>query len=143
MASIGRPRLLTPELQDKAETYLAVWDKEGDVIPSIAGLALFLGVNRDSVHVWRNENDQFSDTLSRLLSMQERITLNKGLTGDFTAPISKLVLHNHGYSDKAESTNTLQGPDGGPVQVESSLDVSGLSSDTLEELANLRRKQSE
>ena len=112
---MARPRLLTPELQEKAEHYLTVWEAEGDVIPSIAGLALFLGVSRDSVHVWRNEDDQFSDTLSRLLAMQERITLNKGLTGDFTAPISKLVLHNHGYSDKAESTNTLQGPGGGPI----------------------------
>lgn len=143
MASTGRPRLLTPEMQDKAETYLAVWDQEGDVIPSIAGLALFLGVSRETVHTWRHEFEAFSDTLSRLLSMQERITLNKGLTGDFTAPISKLVLHNHGYSDKAESTNTLQGSNGGPIQVESALDVSGLSSETLEDLANLRRKQSE
>lgn len=115
---MARPRLLTPELQEKAEQYLTVWEAEGDVIPSIAGLALFLGVSRETVHTWRHEFDAFSDTLSRLLSMQERITLNKGLTGDFTAPISKLVLHNHGYSDKAESTNTLQGPGGTPVQAE-------------------------
>ncbi len=112
---MARPRLLTPELMQKAESYLAVWDKEGDVIPSIAGLALFLGVSRETIHTWRHEFEAFSDTLARLLSMQERITLNKGLTGDFTAPISKLVLHNHGYSDKAESTNTLQGPKGEPL----------------------------
>lgn len=118
MASTGRPRLLTPELMEKAESYLTVWDKEGDVIPSIAGLALFLGVSRETVHTWRHEFEAFSDTLSRLLSMQERITLNKGLTGDFTAPISKLVLHNHGYSDKAETVNTMQGPNGDAIKAE-------------------------
>ena len=116
---MARPRLLTPELQEKAEQYLTAWEAEGDVIPSIAGLALFLGVNRSSIQLWAKGEDeacdQFSGTLDRLMHMQERITLNKGLTGDFTAPISKLVLHNHGYSDKAESTNTLQGPGGGPI----------------------------
>jgi hypothetical protein len=111
----GRTRLLTPELIERAQLYLTEWENEGDVIPSIAGLALFLGVSRDSVHTWRHQNELFSDTLAALLAKQERITLNKGLTGDFTAPISKLVLHNHGYSDKAEALNTLQGPGGGPI----------------------------
>lgn len=140
MAVTGRPRLLTPELMEKAESYLDVWAEEGDVIPSLAGLALFLGVSRETVHTWRHEFPAFSDTLSMLMAKQERVTVNKGLTGDFTPAISKLVLHNHGYSDKAENTNTLQGANGGPIQVESALDVSGLSSDALEELANLRRK---
>ena len=119
---MARPRLLTPELMEKAESYLDVWAAEGDVIPSIAGLALFLGVNRSSIQLWAKGedelSDQFSGTLDRLMHMQERITLNKGLTGDFTAPISKLVLHNHGYSDKAETVNTMQGPGGEALKAE-------------------------
>jgi len=32
--------------------------------------------------------------------MQERTAVNRGLDGTFNSAITKLILHNHGYSDK-------------------------------------------
>jgi len=99
----GRLTEYTEDHNEKAIEYIEYTD---DAIPSIAGLALFLGVDRSTVYKWRNENPEFSYTLARLLLKQEQTALNKGLTGDFTPAITKLVLANHGYSDRIEQNTT-------------------------------------
>ena len=88
---------------------------QGDQMPSIVGLAKYLGVARATLYKWCDDGDkpEFSDTLEFLEDEQERTLFNKGLTGDFNAAITKLALGNHGYSDKTE--NTHQGPGGGAL----------------------------
>lgn len=143
MASTGRPRLLTPELMEKAESYINKWRELGDKVPGIESFAVFIGVARSTVYKWADEDERFSDILEEINAKQARELINNGLDSTFNHSITKMMLTKHGYTDKTENLNTLQGANGGPIQVESSLDVSGLSSETLEELANLRRKQSE
>ena len=101
----GRQTEYTQEHNEKAIAYIANLP-EGQVIPSIAGLAVYLEVNRSTVYKWRDENKEFSDTLEYLLDNQEVKALNSGLNGDFTPAITKLVLANHGYSDKQEIEQT-------------------------------------
>lgn len=105
MAKTGRPIGYSDLHLEKAKKYLN--DYEG-VIPSVAGLALYLNVARSTVYLWADEFPEFSDTLERILTSQEVKALNNGLSGDFNSAITKLVLHNHGYSDKAEIDNNVE-----------------------------------
>ena len=41
--------------------------------------------------------------------------LNKGLAGEFNATIAKLLLANHGYSDRQQ--HEVSGPEGAPLSM--------------------------
>lgn len=112
---MARPTKLTSAFIELAEEYINTWEEIGDIIPSIAGLAVFTRVSRDSIHEWSNNKpaeatqdnySAFSDILSTLVATQEQKLLNGGLSGSMNATITKLVLHKHNYSDKAEVDNT-------------------------------------
>lgn len=101
----GRPTKYTPELLEKCREYVyGGWEQCGDLIPSVAGLACELRIARDTLHAWANDDDkeEFSDIYKDLMSFQERKLLSGGLSGAFSGPITKLVMHKHGYTDKQE-----------------------------------------
>lgn len=113
---IGRPSLFNQGMIDKAKEYVSFFqehksqeevENDVEVIPSIAGLSLFLGVSRSTVYEWAKQSEEFSNTLDDLLGTQEVSLLNGGLRGRFNAQISKLALANHGYSDKQEVSMTV------------------------------------
>lgn len=101
----GRPTKLTDELKAKAEMYLTDYLSNEDIVPSVAGLACYLDIAKSTVYKYKEEDEQFSDTLSRIESLQERLLLKGGLLGDFNPTITKLMMSNHGYSDKAQIDN--------------------------------------
>jgi hypothetical protein len=104
---MGRPTKLTQKLIKKAEDYYKNhFDKYGDPFPSAAGLAVELGISRSTLYKWADENVYFSDMLDDISVKQERLLLSKGITGEFTAPITKLVLAKHDYSDKVSQDVT-------------------------------------
>jgi hypothetical protein len=103
---VGRPSKLTDELKAKAKEYLFSYESQGDVIPSAAGLACWLGISKASVYNFGEQDGEFLDTLSAIQAKQEVLTLNKGITGEFNSTIAKLVLANHGYSDKVQQDHT-------------------------------------
>lgn len=98
----GRPTKYHDRMPELVQEYLDTYKDNQQVIPTVAGLSLHLGVSRDTVHEWsRDENKhEFSDMVKNLLSEQEIICANQGITGEFNATISKLILCKHGYSDK-------------------------------------------
>lgn len=104
----GRPTKYTPELIEDARAYVdGGWEVAGDKVPSIAGMACELGVSRESLRLWAaDETKEFFGILEQLDAKQERALLAGGLSGDFSGPISKLMLHRHGYSDKIEQDHT-------------------------------------
>lgn len=114
---MARPTKYTKDTVEKAKAYLVDYQHDGSVIPSAAGLALYLGIRKSTLYEWAKDEDkqEFSDTLAELQQRQESILLANGLRGDFNAAITKLALANHGYSDKSEQT--LQGPGGGAINV--------------------------
>lgn len=116
--AIGRPRLLTPELMDRADGYLDQWELLGDVVPSIESFALFLGITRTTVYAWSNENEEFSYIVEKVNAGQARALVNGGLSGALNASITKLLLHKHGHSEKSEVINTMQGPNGEALKAE-------------------------
>ncbi len=104
--SAGRPTDYTADIQLAADAYVDGGFIEcGDIVPSRAGLAVELGCSRQTLKNWE-VNDKFLGTLDRLNFLQERISLNGGLKGDLNSTIVKLLLANHGYSDKVQQDVT-------------------------------------
>ncbi|ENZ0174709.1 DNA-packaging protein [Providencia stuartii] len=99
---MGRPSKFAESLAKAKEYLMGGYETVGDVIPSVAGLACYLGVSRKTVYEWVKESTDLSDTLEGILAMQENKLINKGLNGDFNPTITKLMLANHGYSEKQE-----------------------------------------
>jgi hypothetical protein len=112
----GRPSTLPESVEPAWEYVNGGYLEHDEVYPSVAGLAVFLGKRRETIHVWAKENEEFSNIVESLLAKQEKILANSGLKGDTNASITKLLLTKHGYSDKVE--NALTGADGGPVQIQ-------------------------
>lgn len=115
---LGRPSKYTPELLEAANDYLVNHLNDGDPVPTIAGLAIVLGVRRETLHVWAKEEgkEEFSNTLEQIMAKQERGLVNGGLTGDLNPTIVKLMLANHGYSEKSDVN--LGGQGDNPVKTE-------------------------
>lgn len=114
----GRPTKYSEEILLAAQQYLdGGYLENGDVVPQIAGLACHLKISRETVRDWASHDDkpEFSGIVSNLMAEQERGLLNGGLRGDYNASLAKLALSKHGYTDKIE--NTLQGPEGGPIDL--------------------------
>lgn len=106
----GRPTKYTPEIQKKADEYVqGGFLAEGDVVPSQAGLALILDLDRQTIHNWKSAHPEFFDTLERISYLQEKISLNGGLKGDLNSTIVKLLLANHGYSERQAVDLTSKG----------------------------------
>lgn len=101
----------------KAQEYLAnshdVYDeKTHDVnvdLPTFEGLAIHLGVHRDTLYDWETKYAEFSDILERLKQFQAKSLINKGLSGKYNPTIAKLILSKHGYADKQEIDHTSGG----------------------------------
>jgi len=131
----GRPPKYGDEILIQSREYLeGGWKEVGQAIPSIVGLALYLGVVSSTVNKWKTENckQDFSDICESILDMQHSCLLNNGLTGVFVAPITKMIMTKHGYSDKVD-TNHLN--DGKPFDNQPmSLDTSKLSTEQLKAL---------
>lgn len=120
----GRPSKLTPELIEHAKTYIATcveyYDDMGKLqieLPSIEGLALFIGVARQNIYRWKDDAidedpallDAFRDILEEVLARQAKRLLNQGLAGNYNSTIAKLILGKHGYVDEKHNEITSGG----------------------------------
>lgn len=102
---VGRPSKLAESIEKAKEYLMGGFEAVGDVVPSVAGLACYLGISRSTAQEYAKDNAEFSGTLEAIKTLQENKLINKGLIGDFNPTITKLMLANHGYSDKAEIDN--------------------------------------
>lgn len=107
--AVGRPSKYNPAMQEQADAYLYGWEDIGDAIPSRVGLCCFLGIDKTTSYDWEEKYPDFSHTCKAVEALQERTALNKGITGAFNSQITKLVLANHGYSDRQAVDHTTGG----------------------------------
>jgi hypothetical protein len=101
---VGRPSKYNAEMQERADYYVLHWAEEPikDVVPSRVGLCCWLGISKQTSFEWEKIHPEFSDTLENVNTLQEKVSINGGMSGVFNSTITKLVLANHGYSDKSE-----------------------------------------
>lgn len=119
----GRPSNYSENIVKQTEKYLASCkDKERLVlkgqkavvvlevnIPSIEGLAIHLGVHRDTLYEWEKNHPAFSDILERVRQEQAKRLMNNGLAGTYHPLITKMMLSKHGYAEKSEVDHTSKG----------------------------------
>ena len=94
-------------------------------IPTVEGLSLYLGVNRDTVFEWAKHHQVFSDSLADLVNKQKQMLISGGLGGYYNPTIAKLILSaNHGMIERTDVTsdgkrveninvNIVHGPESG------------------------------
>lgn len=101
---MARPTDYTEELLDNAYEYVSDCP---DVVHTVVGLCLHIGIAKSTCYRWIEEgNQEFKDIVDTVADLQERKLLSNGLTNEFNASITKLLLTKHGYTDKVENTNT-------------------------------------
>jgi len=107
----GRPTKYDPEFVEAGYKYAeGGWIECKHNHPSV--------IARSTSYKWADEYPDFSDTLEHISSEQEFQLLDRGLVGDYVAPMAKLALHNHGYSDKVAQDVTSSDGSMKPVVVE-------------------------
>jgi len=84
---------------EKEESYVVFKVK----VPSIEGLAVYLGIHKDTIYEWEKIHQEFSDVISELRAKQAECLISGGLSGRYNSTIAKLLLTKHGYSDKQET----------------------------------------
>ena len=104
---MARPTDYTPELLTKADDYL---NNCPDIIHTVVGLCLHVGIAKSTAYRWIEEgNDTFKDIVDTVSALQEKKLVTNGLTNEFNASITKLMLTKHGYTDKVETDITTKG----------------------------------
>lgn len=106
----GHPTVATPELLAKARVYVAgdwvnhtLQSGRKRVMPTVEGLALYLGISRETIYA----REQFSDIVNDLRTNQHDELANGSADGTINPQIGKLMLSSkHGYVEKAQVDNT-------------------------------------
>ena len=105
---MARPTKYNQEIMVKSLDYLDHYEDYDHIIPSISGLALVLGLSRETLRLWSKDEDkkEFFGILDRINQKQECVLINNGLNGTFNSNIAKLVLGKHGYHDRPQQDGT-------------------------------------
>ena len=100
---MARPTKYTPELLDKANTYLSTYSR---LIPSHQDLCLSLDISESTLYDWAQKHDEFSEILARVKLTQFTVAMDGGLGGEMNANLVKLLMGKHGYSDKVDTVSS-------------------------------------
>lgn len=79
-------------------------------LPTIEGLAVYLGITRPTIYDWKEKHLEFSYIIDELQAIQTDRIINNGMSGDYSPVISKVLLAKQGYRDATELTG-LEGKD--------------------------------
>lgn len=71
-------------------------------LPTIEGLALYLGIVKSTVFDWEKKYEEFSNLVEELRAKQAKVLLENGLSGEYNSTITKLILSKHGYREQLE-----------------------------------------
>lgn len=102
---MGRPTEYSEDILQAAREYLVKFEEQGDVVPTIEGLADNLGRGVKTLYNWSKEHPEFEEAMQAILSKQGRLLQNKGLNKETDSGITKLLLSaNHGKAEKSDLT---------------------------------------
>lgn len=124
---MARPTKYNDEILEKAEDYIKNYITYGDQIPMIDGLALELGIHRDTINDWEKKYPEFSDIVRTLMTHQGRKLMNGSLSGEFREKTATLALSsNHGLVTKTAQDITSSD---GSVQFPTRIEIVGYGED--------------
>jgi len=108
----GRPTKYNQAIISNTQQYLETYSDLGHKIPTLAGLAVTLGIDKETVTRWGQDTKnkaQFSKLVQRIKTAQEQQRIDNGLDGTFNASITKLCLSKHGYTDNPQANQASSG----------------------------------
>lgn len=106
----GRPSEYEPSFVQQVYVYLGSYDVNGEVLPTIEGLAVQMGVGKPAIYRWESQHEEFRNALDDLRAKQGMLLQNNGLIGKFAPVITKLMLSaNHGMAEKSEQKQEQSG----------------------------------
>lgn len=97
MPKIGRPTEFNENTVKMVEKYIKDDFKKDEIVPTITGLAIYLGITRQTIYDWSSKNEEFSDIMGILMTTQEKRLLSGSLTNKLNTKIATLMLVKHGY----------------------------------------------
>lgn len=105
----GRPTVYCQELVDKAQEYLDNLP-EDEVIHSIEGLSLYIGLARSVIYEWlkRDDREDFKDIVNKILAKQGKTLINKGLDNKFNSRITTVLLSKHDYREAKDINSDMK-----------------------------------
>ena len=97
---VGCPTKYTRNMPAQALEYLETYKDMGEEVPTRAGLAMYLGINKNTVAVWCDEKgkETFSSVVNMIDKAQELELVTGALNGRYNAKIAALMLAKHGYT---------------------------------------------
>ena len=99
----GRPTNYNKSFLPSGLKYVNEDYRKTELVPTVAGLAVYLSIPRQKVYVYAEKNEDFRDiVLEKLLATQEIRLVTGGLGGKFSAKIAALMLAKHGYKESWE-----------------------------------------
>lgn len=104
----GRPTDYKQEFNDLAIKYITNYADYDHKVPSVVGLAVIIGCAERSLYNWGNKHPEFMHTLKEIVSTQKFALTNGGLGNDFNSNICKLMLANHGFSERTQDVSGQQ-----------------------------------
>ena len=99
----GAPSQYSKTILSKAKEYLDQWEELGDYIPQLCGLSEHCQICETTRQKYEKEHEEFAAVCARVRARQQRVLINKGLSRQADASLSKLLLMKHGYSDRVET----------------------------------------
>ena len=117
----GRPTLYNDDVPQKTREYLKTTGREATELPTIEGLARYLGVARDTIYEWikpEYKHIEFSDTIKEIEEAQKAQLINDGMYGgkEVNSTMAIFLLKcNHGMIETER--RLVGGLDGGPLVV--------------------------
>lgn len=86
---------------DKSDSYERIVRVK---LPTIEGLAVYLGVRKQTLYNWEEEHKEFLDVMDDLRNIQADRLINNGMNGDYNPTIAKVLLTKHGYREGIDQT---------------------------------------
>lgn len=102
---MGAPTKYDLAIFPKIEEYLVSCGKEQTELPTIEGLAQYLGVDSDTIRNWSKIHDDFFVTIKKLVDKQKNQLMNDGMYGgkEVNAAMAIFLLKcNHGMNDGSQ-----------------------------------------
>ena len=104
----GRPTKYLPSvINPKIDEYLAQCGREQTKLPSIEGLAVYLGVISETIREWVERYPEFSANIKRISQKQKDVLMTDGLYGgrEVNASMAIFLLKAiHGLKENEPST---------------------------------------
>jgi hypothetical protein len=78
------------------------WKELGHAVPTVEGMACFVGCSRQNVYLWGNDYPEVKELMDELITIQGFALVNGGLNKTFDSAVTRMLLGKHGYAEKSE-----------------------------------------